>query len=99
MERINKFLKSSSIGGLSYISTSNTKAEKISWLAVVLTSISVTTYLTTVAVINWSNYPVATTIESFPITEVIFPKITVCPPKVAFSFISRLFRWETLLCV
>ena len=87
MEAVTKFLESSSIGGLSYISTSKSKAEKLFWFVVVITSISVTSYLTTEAILNWSNYPVATTTESFPISEVHFPKITVCPPKVAFSFI------------
>ena len=81
METVKKFLESSSIGGLSYISTSKSKAEKLFWLVVVLTSISVTSYLTTEAIVNWSKHPVATTTESFPISEVQFPKITVCPPK------------------
>ena len=92
MKTFRKLLEKSSIGGLSYISTSETKVEKLFWLLVVLTSISVTTFLTTQAIVNWSKYPVATTIESFPISEVPFPKITVCPPKVAFSFTSRIFR-------
>ena len=92
MEAVTKFLESSSIGGLSYISTSKSRAEKLFWFVVVITSISVTSYLTTEAILNWSNYPVATTTESFPISEVHFPKITVCPPKVAFSFTQRIFR-------
>ena len=88
METVRRFLESSSIGGLSYISTSKSRAEKLFWVVVVITSISVTGYLTAEAIVNWSKYPVATTIESFPISEVPFPKITVCPPKVAFSFTS-----------
>ena len=86
MEPVRKFLESSSIGGLSFIITSNTKAEKMFWLAVVIFSISATTYLTAEAIDDWSKYPVATTIESFPISEVPFPNITVCPPKAGFSF-------------
>ena len=74
------------------MATSKTKAEKLFWLAVTITSIFVTTYLIHEAVLDWSKNPVATTIESFPISEVPFPKITVCPPKVAFSFTSRIFR-------
>ena len=95
MESVHRYLESSSIGGLSYMATSKTKAEKLFWLAVTITSIFVTTYLIHEAVLDWSKNPVATTIESFPISEVPFPKITVCPPKVAFSFTSKIQRQTT----
>ena len=80
------FLESSSIGGFSHISTSSSQVGKLFWTVVVLTSIAVTCFFTGEAMVNWSKYPIATTTESFPILGVQFPKITVCPPKVAFSF-------------
>ena len=34
---------------------------------------------------EWVNHPITTTIETLPISEVRFPKITVCPPKNTFT--------------
>ena len=33
----------------------------------------------------WSENPVTTTVETRPITEIRFPKVTVCPPKNTFT--------------
>ena len=48
--------------------------------------IGVITYLTMDAVEDWKNNPISTLTEPQPIYSVKFPKITVCPPKVSFSF-------------
>ena len=34
---------------------------------------------------SWAESPVKTTIETLPITEITFPKVTVCPPKNTFN--------------
>ena len=86
METVRNFLESSSICGLSHISTSNSKAEKVFWVVVVLASVTMTGYLTTEAFVEWSLYPISTTTETFPITEVTFPRIVVCPPQVGCRF-------------
>ena len=39
------------------------------------------------AFLDWEKSPIETSIETFPISEVHFPKIVVCPPKVGFSLI------------
>ena len=34
---------------------------------------------------SWSESPVKTSIETLPISEIKFPKVTVCPPKNTFT--------------
>ena len=34
---------------------------------------------------DWQDNPVTTTIETRPIAEITFPKVTVCPPKDTFT--------------
>ena len=86
MGAFSDFLGSVSIGGFSHIATSNSQSGRIFWIVVVVTSLAVTGFFTGEAIVNWSRYPIATTTETFPIVGVQFPKITVCPPKVVFSF-------------
>ena len=86
METVRNFLESSSICGLSHISTSKSRTWKVFWVVVVLTSLIMTGYLTAQAFVDWAKYPISTTTETFPITEVAFPNIVVCPPKEAFRF-------------
>ena len=86
METVRNFLESSSICGLSHISTSTSKAGKVFWVVVVLASVIMTGYLTAEAFVEWALYPISTTTETFPITDVHFPNIVVCPPKVAERF-------------
>ena len=51
-----------------------------------LASVIMTGYLTAEAFVEWALYPISTTTETFPITDVHFPNIVVCPPKVAERF-------------
>merc|ERR1712218_595995 len=34
---------------------------------------------------SWNESPVKTTIETHPIEEITFPKVTVCPPKNTYT--------------
>ena len=34
---------------------------------------------------DWNESPVKTTIETLPISEITFPKVTVCPPKNTYT--------------
>ena len=86
MDSVRTFLESSSICGFSHISASKTIAERVFWVAVVAASFAGTAYLTAGALLEWSKYPIATTTETFPISEAQFPNIVVCPPRVSFSF-------------
>ena len=87
MEALLNFMESSSICGLAQIRASKTWAERLFWIAVVVTSCVLLGYLTGQALIDWRNNPISTTTTTFPIYDVQFPKIVVCPPKVAFGFI------------
>ena len=84
MDSVRTFLESSYICGFSHISASKTIAERMFWVAAA--SFAGTAYLTAGALLEWSKYPIATTTETFPISEAQFPNIVVCPPWVSFSF-------------
>ena len=38
-------------------------------------------YLINQSFVTWAETPISTNIETLPITELPFPKVTVCPPK------------------
>ena len=38
---------------------------------------------------SWSESPVKTTIETLPISEIKFPKVTVCPPKNTYTNLNH----------
>ena len=78
------FLESSTIHGLVYISTER-KLLRFLWLLIVITGFSIATYLINDAFDNWSESPIKTTIEKRSISEITFPKVTVCPPKNSFT--------------
>ena len=84
MEGVRAFLESSTIHGLSYISTTR-KLVKIFWILVVITGFTSAGYLIYQSLQHWHDNPVSTTIETQPITEITFPKVTVCPPKNTYT--------------
>ena len=81
MEGIKEFLESSTIHGLTYISTIRNPLIKLFWIGVVTVGFVTSIFLINRSFTDWENSPIATTIETFPISKSIFPKITVCPPK------------------
>ena len=81
---LKQFLESSTIHGLVYISTEN-KFARFFWFLVVVIGFSYSGYLIQKSVNNWSESPIKTTIETRPISEIAFPKVTVCPPKDTFT--------------
>ena len=84
MGGLRTFLESSTIHGLSHISTTR-KYARILWIIVVLTGFSGAGVLISKSFQDWSDSPVKTTIETLPITDITFPKVTVCPPKHTFT--------------
>ena len=84
MEEVKTFLESSSINGLNYISTTR-KYVRLLWIFVIITGFSVASLLIKESFDSWSESPVKTTIETLPIAEIKFPKVTVCPPKNTFT--------------
>ena len=84
MERVRTFLESSTIHGLTYISTTR-KYARLFWILVVITGFVGACLLIKESFDSWSASPVKTTIETFPISEIKFPKMTVCPSKNTFT--------------
>ena len=86
MGTFRKFLENSSICGLAHISRSKTIIERAYWIVVSALMVAGTVYLTMEAVDDWENNPISTLTEVNTTSNVKFPKIVVCPPKVSFSF-------------
>ena len=84
MGELKSFLESSTIHGLSYISTTR-KHVRIIWTAIVITGFITASILIEEFFQTWTDNPISTTIETRPISEVKFPKVTVCPPKDSFT--------------
>ena len=84
MEGVRTFLESSSIHGLSYISTTR-KYARLFWILTVISGFFGAGYLIKESFDSWSESPVKTTIETLPISEITFPKVIVCPPKNTFT--------------
>ena len=74
------FLESSTIHGLGYISTTKNLV-KIFWIGVVISGFTVALFLISNSFSSWAESPISTSIESFPISEAPFPKVSVCPPE------------------
>ena len=84
MEHIKSFLESSTIHGLTYISTGS-KYVRLSWVLVVIAGFTGAGVMIYQSFQSWDESPVKTTIETRPIKEINFPKVTVCPPKNTFT--------------
>ena len=84
MERISAFLESSTIHGLIYISTTR-KYARAFWIFVVLAGFTGAGYMIHTSLQSWADSPIKTTIETLPISEIKFPKVTVCPPKNTYT--------------
>ena len=84
MEGIKNFLESSTIHGLTYISSTK-KYARAFWMLVVISGFSLAGYLIYESFQSWEESPVKTTIETLPIIGIKFPKVTVCPKKNTFT--------------
>ena len=84
MEGIRTFLESSTIHGLTYISTTR-KFARIFWIIIVIAGFSSAFYLINSSFNSWDESPIKTTIETMAISDITLPKVTVCPPKNTFT--------------
>ena len=74
MESVTEFLEASSINGLAHISTGRNKLQKIFWVLVVVICLLLAAQLIHSSLDDWARNPVSTTIETFPIRDVTFPR-------------------------
>ena len=84
MENVATFFESSTIHGLAYIATGR-KYVRLFWTLVVVVGFTGASILIHESFQSWADSPVKTTIETLPITEITFPKVTVCPPKNTYT--------------
>ena len=80
MDNIKTFLESSTIHGVNHISTAG-KYGRLLWVLIVFTGFTGAGIMIYESFQAWEESPVTTTVETMPITEITFPKVTVCPPK------------------
>ena len=81
MEGIKDFLEASTIHGLGYISTSKSYFTKCLWIFIVGGGFCTAGILIKGAFTSWKESPITTSMETFPINDVAFPLVTVCPPE------------------
>ena len=84
MEIVKEYLSNSTIHGLSYIASTKGLTQTV-WLCVVSVCVAYAGISIGQSFESWSKNKITTTIETLPITEVPFPKVTVCPPKNTFT--------------
>ena len=75
------FLDNSTIHGLQYISMEKKLLIKMIWTVLVSVSFYIAITLIRDSIIAWDESPISTNIETLPISEVMFPKVTICPPE------------------
>ena len=91
MEGVRDFFESSTIHGLTYISTTQTFS-KLFWICTDSCGFLTAGFFINNAALDWEENPIGTSIETFPISEVDFPNIIVCPPKEGFILITQNWR-------
>ena len=87
MEGVRTFLETSTIHGLSYISTTK-RLERLAWILIVIGGFTGAGVIIYQSFQSWDESPITTTIESLPIADINFPKITVCPPKNTYTALN-----------
>merc|ERR1711994_1092728 len=75
-----EFLESSTIHGFVYISTSKTILAKLLWICIIALGFGTAGYLIYDSFNDWAESPTVTSVETFPISQLPFPEVTVCPP-------------------
>ena len=88
MEGVKSFLETSTIHGLSHITTGS-KLIKLFWIFVVFFGFTAASIIIYQSFQNWGVNPITTTIETLPISKIILPKVTECPPKNTFTKLNH----------
>ena len=84
MEGIKTYLESSTIHGFLHISNTR-RFVRFFWILVVISGFIGAFTMIYQSFNSWTDSPIKTTIETKPITEITFPKVTVCPPKNTYT--------------
>ena len=81
---VQNFLESSSIAGFGHIASTR-KYARLFWITIVIAGFIGACIMINKSFQQWEENPITTTIESRPIKELTFPKVTVCPPKNTYT--------------
>ena len=81
MSLLRDFLETSTIHGLYHISSAKSLAARFTWLSVICACFGGAFFMVNNAFVEWNESPIATTITTRPISELVFPSVTVCPPR------------------
>ena len=81
MNLMREFLETSTIHGLTHIATARSPLAKAAWEITVTVSFAFSFYMISTSWVEWDKNPVSTTITTHPIDDLIFPKVTICPPN------------------
>ena len=84
MKVIAEFFEASTIHGLSYIASSRSFVKPL-WITIVVACFTFAGILIHQSFQSWEESPIKTTVQTLPISEISFPKVTVCPPKNTFT--------------
>ena len=87
MSKLKDLLESSSIHGMFHVSQTK-KLQRMFWIFVVVTGFSAAFILIHTSFQSWAESPIKTTVETLPISELTFPKITVCPPRNTYTSLN-----------
>ena len=95
METVTTYLESGSINGLNHIAATK-KWDRLFWILVVNGGFIISTFLIVEMYMAWGDNPVRTDVDTLPMSEIRFPKVTVCPPHLLTSItISSWLRKRT----
>ena len=84
MEAVTTYLESGSINGLNHIAATK-KWDRLFWILVVNGGFIISTILIVEMYMAWGDNPIRTDVDTLPMSEISFPKVTVCPPKDTFT--------------
>ena len=81
MNPLREFLEASNLHGLVHISNAESKWGRVLWTISVFVSFACASILINESFKGWSVKPVSSVISTYPIKDLKFPNVTVCPPK------------------
>ena len=88
MDVLTNYLENSSIHGVGFLSKTKDFRQAF-WLCVVISGFTGAFIIIYYNFQNWAETPVTTTMETLPIANITFPKVTICPPKKTYTNLNH----------
>ena len=85
-------MEKSTIHGLSFIRDAKSFGEKAFWVMIVTLGFGFSAYLIGNSYSQWIETPVSTVVTTKPISELMFPEVTVCPPKGSNTVLNHILK-------